>query len=610
MTTSEAAEFRLVGFEGGGRHFWHCTRRGAALELRHGPGDGRASEGAKLKEESKSFPSEAAAVAFVAKQVKKRVDRGYHADLPFELARWGDVKGEVLPHLAGNSERDDDRVLVCNGDTVFPHDLWLDYRQGLLTLASEAEAPFVGLLVRGDLTIEGCLHNFEDDHGPLLLVTGDLRAHSVATGGSQMCVLGELSADVVIGVYNHGSLEAKGALRARVIASEHRVAGAPMSGIHYRGWGRNALPLREGVVDDREPYEPRGLFVAAVMKGEQVELRKARELAVAGKQVLKDELVTVREAFRKLVGKKLADPDKVKSLSLPGKDLTFLPEELFAFRKLEKLTLTHNKLRHLPEELGQLTELRELHLRGNGLQELPESIGQLTQLRVLDLEANCIWRLPDSLARCTELRTVNLTNNPYSYVRASFGGWAKVKLMWELPEVLTRLPRLEQLTFDGTFLRQLPRRHFDSPHLRRATIHNSLVTELDPALHGQLAVSVGESRERAVNYIRYWFDDDELHLSDFYDVKRDHYDFTEVRALLALLLEISIPTAAPYDVSLAQFDKQCRDVIRGMSWGGKNSRQIQALFRALGEALDEAEVRYPDNALVTGLRPIFAQHAG
>lgn len=604
MISSERPSFQLVGLEGGGQKFWGCQRSGTTVELHHG------AAGSDGKRESKTFADEAAARAFVAKQVAARIERGYHAQLPFAVRTWAEMKGEVSPWLAGNGENDDYRVLVHDGDAVVPHALWLDYRRGLMALADENDEPFAGIVVRGDLTVEGCLYNYEDDYGPFLLVTGDLTARSVATGGARICVRGALTADVVVGVYNHGCVEAKGALRARVVASEHTVTGNPLDALHYQGFGRNAFPVRAGVVDGNEPYEPRGIFVSALLKKESVDLGKARELAIAGKPIVKDEPVSVRAGFRKIIGKKLADPDRVKSLSLPAKDLTSLPEEIFAFRKLEKLTLTHNRLYRLPDELGQLTELRELFLRGNGLQELPESIGQLTQLRLLDLEANCIWRLPDSLASCTELRVVNLTNNPYSYVRASFGGWTKVKLMWELPEVLTRLPRLEELTFDGIFIRKLPRRHFDSPHLRRAVIKDSLVREVDPALHGQLEVDVLKSPERAVNYIRYWFNRENIRLDGFYDSKHDAYDFTEMIALLGILLQINIPTAAPYTASLAEFEKQCADVIRGLSWGGKGARQVQALFHGLGDSLDGFERLYPGNPLIAGLRPIFARHAG
>lgn len=618
---SDEVTIRLVGIEGGRKSFWRATRRDNIIDLHQGDfrteGEG-AGSGAdpgepsdEGKRDTRSFADASVARTYLSKQLALRIDRGFYADLPFRITTWAEVKDEVCAVLPGNHEQDSDRVLVVDGDAAVPHNLWLDYRRGMLALLDESEPPLAGLIVRGNLTLAGCLYNYEDDHGPFLLVTGGLTARAIATGGARIHVAGALSADTIVGVYNHGSLVAAGPLRAKIIATEHTVSGAPLSALVYRGWGRIVLPVRDGVADETEPYEPRQLFAPVVLKGSSVDLARARELAVAGKSIAKESPLSVRAAFRKLMGKKFAEPDKVKSLSLSGKELTFLPEELFTFRKLEKLILTHNKLRELPEELGLLTELRELQLRGNGLRELPESIGKLTKLRVLDLEANCLWRLPDSLASCTELRIVNLTNNPYSYLRSAFGGWNKVRIMWKYPEVLTRLPKLEQVIFDGTFIRHLPQRRFDSPNLSRAVIKGSLVLEVDPLLHGQLQVHAGESHDRAVNTIRYWFDSDEIHLEDFYDSKRDAYDFAQIDAILCLLLEINIPTAAPYHAALAEFEKQCADVIRSLSWGGKHTRHVHALFRALGEALDRFEPRYPPgNALIAGLRPMFARHAG
>ncbi|WP_224365048.1 leucine-rich repeat domain-containing protein [Hyalangium versicolor] len=596
-------QLRLLGLEGAIRKFWSYEQRGASLDLHHGV------VGTAGKRESKAFPSEEAAAAFARKTVAAKVAKGYYSsELAFETVTWSQVKDEVK--AAGNSEAESDRVLVLTGDIVVPHNLWLDYRCGILALADEDDPPFIGLIVRGNLTIEGCLLNHENDYGPFLQVHGNLIAQAIATGGSQIRVKGNVTARDMVGVYNHGCFAAGGELVARTIATEHTItAEGPLDTHQYLGWGAKVFAVSGGVEDRQEPYEAKGVFVPAVVDGDRVDLRKARELLAAGKPISRTEFTSVRGAFRKLVAKKLEEPDKVKSLSLAGKDLTSLPEELFLFRRLEKLDLTHNRLRTLPEELGLLTELRELHLRGNGLQTLPESIGALTKLRFLNLEANCIWRLPESLARCVELRMVNLTNNPYSPVRNSFGGWQKVELMWDFPEVLTRLPKLETLTFDGTFLRTLPARRFDSTTLQKVTVRNSLVMQVDPELHAQLNVAVEDSAQRAVNYIRYWFATDVIHLEDFYDFKARRYDFAEVITLLGLLLRINIPTAAPYDASVAEFKKQSEYLAKHLNWDGKGGHHVRALFGALRDALDTLGEPYPDNALIAGLRTVFAAHA-
>ncbi|NRD60271.1 leucine-rich repeat domain-containing protein [Corallococcus exiguus] len=541
--------------------------------------------------------------------MKKKASKSPARDLPFEIFTWSQVRDEVK--APGNREDDSDRVLVLTGNVVMPHDLGLDFHQGIFALDDEDEPPFTGLIVRGDLTVEGCVLNWENDFGPFLQVHGNLVAKRIAIGGARIHVTGDLTTEDLVAVYNHGSISVGGSLKARTLASHYsfKVAGA-VDAHRYLGQDSKVFAVAGGVEDVKDPYEGKGVFVPAVVRDGRVDLEKVRERLADGKPVARDAFTSIREAFRQLVAKKIAEPDKVKSLTLEDKGLTSLPEELFLFRKLEKLNLRRNNLRTLPEELGQLTELRELDLRSNGLLELPESIGELKKLRVLDLEANCLWRLPESLAGCVELRRVNLVNNPYAYVRWAFGSWRKVQLMFDFPEVLTRLPKLEVLTFEGTPLRTLPTRRFDSTTLSKATVLHSLVTQVDPELHGQLQVDVERSREKAAAYIGYWFKPETVRLESFYDAKADRYDFAEALALLALLLRINIPTAAPYEESLEKFRVQSESIARHLDWDGDKPRHVHALFGALRDAMGLLGEPYPGDALIAGLRDVFAARAG
>ncbi|RKI75235.1 hypothetical protein D7X55_00400 [Corallococcus sp. AB049A] len=530
-------------------------------------------------------------------------------DLPFEILTWSQVRDEVK--APGNREDDSDRVLVLTGKVVMPYDLRLDFRQGIFAQDDEDEPPFTGLIVRGDLTVEGCVLNWENDFGPFLQVHGNLVAKRIAIGGARLHVSGDLTTEDLVAVYNHGSVSVGGNLKARTLASHYsfQVAGA-VDAHRYLGQDSKVFAVAGGVEDVKDPYEGKGVFVPAVVRDGRVDLEKLRTRLATGKPVARDTFTSIREAFRQLVAKKMAEPDKVKSLTLEDKGLTSLPEELFLFRKLEKLNLRSNELRVLPEELGQLTELRELDLRSNGLLELPESIGELKKLRVLDLEANCLWRLPESLAGCVELRRVNLINNPYADVRRAFGSWRQVQLMFDFPEVLTRLPKLEVLTFEGTPLRTLPTRRFDSTALSKVTVLRSLVTHVDPELHAQLQVDVERSREKAAAFVGYWFRPETVRLESFYDAKADRYDFAEVLALLALLLRINIPTAAPYDATLEKFRGQSQQIARHLDWDGDKPRHVHALFGALRDALGPLGEPYPGDALIAGLRDVFAAHAG
>ncbi|AEI63027.1 leucine-rich repeat-containing protein [Corallococcus macrosporus] len=599
------ASLALVAREKGAARSWSFERGGTVVTLREGP------VGGKSKQTEKTFGTEAEAVAFCDKSLQAKVEKGYFSsELGLRAVPLSEVQAELK--VADNAEPADARVLVFDGDLVVPHDLVLDEGFGLLAPEKDAPSPYVGLLVRGSLTIEGSLLNFEDDTGPFLQVEGALVARCVGVGGSQIRVNGSVHTGELVGVYNHGHLDVGGDLDARIVATEHAVTVAgKTNALRYLGWGASIFPVTDGVEDASDPHDAKGVFVAGVLKKAegQVDLSLARERVAARKPILLDAPVSVRAEFRKQMAKKLEAPEKLKSLALTRKNLSVLPAELFQFRRLEKLDLTGNTLRTLPEELGQLTELRELRLNGNGLQELPESIGNLEKLVHLDLEANCLWRLPDSLARCTELRTLNLINNPYSYVRASFGSWSKVKVLRDFPEVLTRLPKLEVVEFKGTFLRSLPARAFDSKRLQRVSIRDSLITDVDKALHPLVEVDLEHAKQTAADFVRFWFAYDTVHLVDFYDAKTRRYDFTDVIALVGLLLDAAVPIPASYEGVLATWRQQIERVGHAIDRSERNPEHARALFGALRDALDTLGKPYGANALVDGLRALFDERA-
>lgn len=517
-----------------------------------------------------------------------------------ERVTWGAIKNEI--QVPSNGESDEDIVLVFRGTLNVQKNLELDYRTGVF---ANGEA---GIVVFGDLTIEGALLNFEDDYGPFLHVKGDLKAHSIATGGMRIQVDGNINAQTIIGVYNHGFTHANGTIHAQIIATEHTVeADSGLHGIVYNGWGQNCFLFTNSRPEASEPFEPKGVFTKPLIHQGQVDLNKARQLILKGKPVTLAKPESVREQFVKLISKKLDEPHKVKSISLTQKDLTMLPDELFVFENLEKLDLTHNNLKTLPAAIGKLKHLKELRLRGNGLQTLPESIGECVNLEFLDLEANCLTGLPDSMENCKKLKRVNLRNNPYSYVRRAFGGWSNVEFMDELPKVLTTLPNLEFLSFDDTLIRRLPDVPFASNKLAPVTYSDTLLTHVDETLHPQIhAPDLEKTLEWANDHIRFWFSSDYIRPDYFYDYRAKTYSFTDVTALLKIVIECLVPVAAPYTQSLALFQKECAEIIRRLHWDEElGQTHVQLLFTALAEELTKIPC---DEALKTPLSQLFESY--
>jgi len=88
------------------------------------------------------------------------------------------------------------------------------------------------LVVDGDLRLDQDLLNLEGDHGPGLLVLGELSARHLVHGGAVWLVSGDVRASgVVLGHYNHGSLLVAGAIHARLLlVDDHHVEAG--DGVH------------------------------------------------------------------------------------------------------------------------------------------------------------------------------------------------------------------------------------------------------------------------------------------------------------------------------------------------------------------------------------------
>lgn len=120
--------------------------------------------------------------------------------------------------------------------------------------------------------------------------------------------------------------------------------------------------------------------------------------------------VTTLEELLELAGPPERLP--VVMLSLTGKGISELPDEIGRVGPLEVLDLEGNLLTALPESIGQLDTLKVLDLGGNQLATLPMSVGQLANLEMLILENNQLTSLPTSLARLEKLKTLRLADNP------------------------------------------------------------------------------------------------------------------------------------------------------------------------------------------------------
>lgn len=106
---------------------------------------------------------------------------------------------------------------------------------------------------------------------------------------------------------------------------------------------------------------------------------------------------------------------ELRELTVKGRKLCRLNQNIDKLVHLQYLNLDHNQLLRLPETLGNLADLRTLVVSRNILEELPESIGNLHQLATIDAWGNPLYSLPHSIKNISKtLKTLDLRQIPLS----------------------------------------------------------------------------------------------------------------------------------------------------------------------------------------------------
>ena len=106
---------------------------------------------------------------------------------------------------------------VYQGDQIWDGDLAMDdYEKWSLDISSGDNA--FGMIIDGNLTINGNLINRAIDSGLLLLVNGNLKSKHINKGGSCFIITGNCDIDgVIIGEYPNGTLCVMGETKAQYL---------------------------------------------------------------------------------------------------------------------------------------------------------------------------------------------------------------------------------------------------------------------------------------------------------------------------------------------------------------------------------------------------------
>jgi len=124
---------------------------------------------------------------------------------------------------------------------------------------------------------------------------------------------------------------------------------------------------------------------------------------------------------------------RLKITKLANRDS--LPEELFQLTELRELTVKGRKLCLLNQNIGKLVHLQYLNLDHNQLLRLPETLGNLTDLRTLVISRNMIETLPESIGKLHQLATIDAWGNPLFVLPHSINNISKTLQVLDLRQI-------------------------------------------------------------------------------------------------------------------------------------------------------------------------------
>lgn len=156
---------------------------------------------------------------------------------------------------------DEDFFLVAKGNADFEGNFYLDlfedkekkWLSKVLNLPAKKieEIRIEGILINGNLSVNGAVINAEGDYGPFVFVSGDLNCQSLLLGGANVQINGNVTAkEVVMTYYNHGSFNCAGVIDSPVfIVTDHNTTFADRKNelFYYND--------REDDVDPENEYE-------------------------------------------------------------------------------------------------------------------------------------------------------------------------------------------------------------------------------------------------------------------------------------------------------------------------------------------------------------------
>lgn len=143
-----------------------------------------------------------------------------------------------------------------------------------------------------------------------------------------------------------------------------------------------------------------------------------------------------------------------------------VPVELVPVAEYQELDLSGLYLKELHPAIQEFTSLNQLYLAENMLKSFPEVLCKMPMLEQLSLWENMITELPDGVLNMTSLRKLSLMENP----------------IVTFPPVLFRMPQLKILVLNDCELSQLPRRIGKMTGLRELHLAGNRISSIPSEL--------------------------------------------------------------------------------------------------------------------------------
>jgi len=403
---------------------------------------------------------------------------------------------------------------------------------------SAQEVGYAGIVMTGDLKVNGCIKNLDGDTGLSLCVAGETTARTLLGGGGMILLNSAKIENLTVGHYNGGMLLIE-RLATKVlmnfdhytkvtntddvqmsIGSEMMIGGGQAKIYQdelLEYWYKNnifkAFIEYEKVVVDEEDsgyyyLSNRDFLRTLTAENEQVVIHelesyinnsnlRAADLELPGNLDTdcidvtwndgKVTAITIGSQYGlKILGDAIRSKclQKLKILEIKDVENEQLPESFRHIKTVTKLMIQKCVMEEFPSWIRNLTKLESLVLDENNISEIPDWIGELTHIKEFELSSSKISELPKGLFTLENLESLNVCNNKIKIVPTEIGALNKLKdlsltgnQLNTLPASFVELSGLEALRLGTNKFTVIPGQVIALRKLKEFSLCNSNVTK-------------------------------------------------------------------------------------------------------------------------------------